>query len=231
MLDITQDQNKRLRNFAHIVSHNLRSHSSGISGLLDIFQFENPELKDNELLQLVHQGADNLMQTVEDLTEVVNVNLSKKEKAKVNLKRIVQKNIDSLAAQISLSKVTVNNQVDSKVEVEGITAYLDSITLNFITNAIKYRSMERPAKLDILTDVTDDKVILSFKDNGQGIDLEKYGDQLFGMYKTFHQHDDSRGVGLFITKNQIESMGGTIEVESAVGVGTTFKIILPYEKN
>jgi PAS domain S-box-containing protein len=231
LLDITQDQNRRLRNFAHIVSHNLRSHSSGISGLLDIFQYENPELKENELLQLVHQGATNLMQTVEDLTEVVNVNLSKKEKTSINLKRIVQKNLDSLAAQISLSKVKVQNLVDGEIEIEGITAYLDSITLNFITNAIKYRSSERSATLDILTEVTEDKVMLHFKDNGQGIDLEKYGDQLFGMYKTFHQHDDSRGVGLFITKNQIESMGGTIEVESTVGVGTTFKIILPYEKN
>lgn len=231
ILDITQDQNKRLRNFAHIVSHNLRSHSSGLSGLLDIFQYENPALQDNELLQLLHQGAENLMQTVEDLTEVVNVNLSKKEKSKVNLRRIVQKNIDSLASQISISKFTVINQVDSEIEVDGISAYLDSITLNFITNAIKYRSPDRPSKLYVFTDVIDDKVILYFKDNGQGIDLEKHGDKLFGMYKTFHQHEDSRGVGLFITKNQIESLGGSIEVESTVDVGTTFKIILPYEKN
>ena len=67
---------------------------------------------------------------------------------------------------------------------------------------------------------------LFFEDNGLGIDLEKHGDKLFGMYRTFHQHEDSRGVGLFITKNQIESMGGKTEVESEVNVGTTFKITL-----
>jgi len=44
------------------------------------------------------------------------------------------------------------------------------------------------------------------------------------MYKTFHKNHDSRGIGLFITKNQIEAMGGTIEVKSEVGKGTTFKI-------
>jgi signal transduction histidine kinase len=69
-------------------------------------------------------------------------------------------------------------------------------------------------------------VELSFQDNGLGIDLEKYKEQLFGMYQTFHQHNDSRGVGLFITKNQIESMGGNISIESEVNVGTTFTITL-----
>ena len=72
---------------------------------------------------------------------------------------------------------------------------------------------------------------IDFKDNGMGIDLNKYGEKLFGMYKTFHQHEDSRGLGLFIIRNQIESMGGYIDVESELNIGTTFKIYLPYEKN
>ena len=62
------------------------------------------------------------------------------------------------------------------------------------------------------------------EDNGLGINLEKHGEKLFGMYKTFHKNANARGIGLFITKNQIESMGGSIEVESKVNVGTTFKI-------
>ena len=65
---------------------------------------------------------------------------------------------------------------------------------------------------------------MEIEDNGLGINLEKHGKKLFGMYKTFHKHKDSRGIGLFITKNQIEAMGGRIDVKSQVGVGTTFKI-------
>lgn len=72
--------------------------------------------------------------------------------------------------------------------------------------------------------------MLYFQDNGLGIDLKIYGDKVFGMYKTFHKHDDARGVGLFITKNQIESMFGKIEIESEVNVGTTFKIYFKNEK-
>ena len=75
------------------------------------------------------------------------------------------------------------------------------------------------------------KSLIQVIDNGLGIDLKKHGHKLFGMYKTFHKHEDSRGIGLFITKNQIEAMDGKIEVESEVNIGTTFKIYLQYEKN
>ncbi len=74
-------------------------------------------------------------------------------------------------------------------------------------------------------------IILTIEDNGLGIDLARHRHKLFGMYKTFHRHKDSRGIGLFITKNQIEAMGGKVEVESMVGKGTKFKVYLRYEKN
>ena len=66
--------------------------------------------------------------------------------------------------------------------------------------------------------------VLVIEDNGLGIDLEKYNDQIFGLYKTFRSNEDSKGVGLHITKNQIEAMGGKIEVQSKINEGTIFKI-------
>jgi signal transduction histidine kinase len=71
--------------------------------------------------------------------------------------------------------------------------------------------------------------VLDFNDNGLGINLERHGEKLFGMYKTFHEHKDAKGIGLFITKNQIEAMDGKIEVESAVDEGTTFRVTLVSE--
>ena len=66
---------------------------------------------------------------------------------------------------------------------------------------------------------------LTISDNGLGIDLEKYGNSLFGIYKTFHCNKKSRGLALLSTNNQTEAMNGTVMVESKVGVGTTFKIL------
>ena len=96
-----------------------------------------------------------------------------------------------------------------------------------LLNAIKYRSKERASYLKIDAKIEGAVGTILFEDNGQGIDLKKHGDKLFGMYKTFHNHEDSRGVGLFITKNHINSMGGHIKAESQVNEGTTFKITLP----
>lgn len=224
LLRITEEQNDRLKNFAHIVSHNLRSHSGGISSLIELFQLEHTDFANNEFIKLLKSGSENLQQTVEDLTEIVKVNLTTEEYQEIHLYDMIERNIKNLSSQLSMSGVKLINEVPSDVVIKGITAYVDSIVLNMITNAIKYKSEERESFLKIYCEEDASTTSLFFEDNGLGIDLKKHGDKLFGMYKTFHRHDDSRGVGLFITKNQVESMGGKISVESEVNVGTTFKI-------
>ncbi len=224
LLSITEKQNDRLKNFAHIVSHNLRSHSGGISGLIELLHLEHPDLANIELVTLLKSGADHLQQTVEDLTEIVKVNLSIDELQLIKLFVIIEKNIKSLSSQINKAQIKIINEIPDTIQVQGISAYVDSIVLNLITNAIKYKSEDRDSFLRIYCEVDRLTISVCFQDNGLGIDLKKHGEKLFGMYKTFHRHDDSRGVGLFITKNQVESMGGKITVESKVNIGTTFKI-------
>jgi signal transduction histidine kinase len=97
---------------------------------------------------------------------------------------------------------------------------------NLLTNAIKYKHPDRNPVINITTQKTGNDVYLVFEDNGVGIDMQRHGDQLFGMYKTFHQNSDSKGIGLFITRNQVEALGGSIKVESAVNVGTKFTVKL-----
>ena len=101
---------------------------------------------------------------------------------------------------------------------------MDSIIHNLLTNAVKYKHPDRNPIISVNTKKEGNKIVLSVKDNGIGIDLRKNGDKLFGMYKTFHANDDARGIGLYITKNQIEAMGGNILVYSEVDKGTTFKV-------
>ena len=227
LLGITQDKNSRLRNFAYIVAHNLRSHSIGISGILDLMKTESPDLYSNELIGHMKNGVENLKQTVNDLTEVVKVNLTQNIMIPIPIYESIQKNIDLVALQCKEARLEIHNLLEKKLQVKGVPAYVESISLNFITNAIKYKKKNEKGYLKIYS--LEDSIyhIICFEDNGLGINLEQHGEKLFGMYKTFHQNTDSKGLGLFITKNQVESMQGKIEVESQENKGTIFKVFLP----
>ncbi|MCK8522275.1 PAS domain-containing protein [Aquimarina sp. D1M17] len=232
LLVVAEDQNKRLRNFAHIVSHNLKSHSGNFEMLLDLLVQETPEVKDNEIIRLFKTASENLTETISHLNEVVLMNTSVDQNL-VNLKlcEIANKTIESVSAIATETEVTIINKIQPEVTVLGISAYLDSIFLNLITNGIKYSSKKRDSYVSLTTAIEEDFVVLIVEDNGLGINLKKHRAKLFGMYKTFHHNKDARGIGLFITKNQIEAMGGKIEVESEVDRGSAFKIYLKYEKN
>ncbi|WP_299778261.1 PAS domain S-box protein [uncultured Formosa sp.] len=223
LLETTEYQNKRLLNFAQIVSHNLRSHYSNLDMLLDILKIDRPESTKNEIFPLIKEAVTHLGETLENLNEVATINLKKDLKTEsLNLLDHFNKALSSISALIIESKTTLIVDIDKTLSVKAIPAYLDSILLNFLTNAIRYKKQNEPAKIEIKTETEDNFVILIIKDYGQGIDLKKHSKKLFGMYKTFHKHEESRGLGLFITKNQVEAIGGKIKVESTVNEYTTF---------
>ena len=223
LINVTAIQNKKLINFAHIVSHNLRSHTANFSMLVDFLVKEDEESEKERILEMLTKASDNLMDTLENLNEVVdistNVNLEKKP---LNLSEQIQRVEENLTAFLQQNNVEIKNEISDKVYVKAVPAYLESIILNLLTNSVKYRHPERIPEITIRTKKQDDNIVLTVEDNGLGIDLEKYGKKLFGMYKTFHNNPDARGIGLYITKNQIEAMGGSITVHSEVNKGSTF---------
>lgn len=228
LLTMTNDQNGRLRNFAHIVSHNLRSHAGNISMLLDIMGKQYPEFAEVEIVRMLQQSSDSLKETIRHLNEVVAIHTGEAAELKaLSAFHYVEAALQTVSALAQAQGVSLVNKVDPELFVLGYEAYLDSIVLNILTNAIKYSDPGKPHRfVEISSRLEKDQAVLSFRDNGVGMDLQVVGDRLFGMYKTFHDHPDARGVGLFITRNQIEAIGGSIEVESAVGLGTTFHISL-----
>ena len=129
-----------------------------------------------------------------------------------------------LSGAILKSKAVINSDFSKLSSISYNKIYMESIFLNLIGNAIKYRAEDRIPHIQIKTEIRNGKNIITFKDNGLGIDLDKHGHKLFGLNKVFHRHPDAKGVGLYLTKTQIESMGGTITATSEVNVGTTFTI-------
>ncbi|PKA99353.1 PAS domain S-box-containing protein [Flavobacteriaceae bacterium MAR_2009_75] len=225
LVDVASLQNKKLVNFAHIVSHNLRSHTANFSMLLEFLIDEKSEDEKKNIIRMLTNASNNLMETLENLNEVVAINTNAGlEKKPTNLNKKIETVQQNLTAFLKSHNATIINEVEENVMVKVVPAYIESILMNFMTNAVKYKDPNRKPTVELSSGYQNGMTILSIKDNGMGIDLKKYGDKLFGMYKTFHQHKDSRGIGLYITKNQIEAMKGRVVVYSEVGKGTTFKI-------
>ncbi len=223
--ELTQN-NKDLKQFSYITSHNLRAPLSNLTGLLNLMEeipIENAELK--EIINGFSTSTHLLNETINDLVKVViikdNPSIQKEE---VLIKDVFENVFNQLSFLISLHKPIL------KIELEKVTilninkAYLESILLNLFTNAVKYRSPKRTLRIFVSSKEVGDEIVLVFKDNGIGIDLERNGDKIFGLYQRFHNYPDSKGLGLYLVKSQVESMGGSIQVESEVDKGTTFTI-------
>lgn len=231
LLAVTNDQNKRLSNFAHIVSHNLRSHSGNFTLILNLLEIEKDAKTRKKILGMLRTASDNLSEAILHLNEVAVLNTTIPEKSKpINLKKALQTTLTNVELELKSTGGVCSCEIPEAIHINAIPAYLDSILLNLLTNAIKYRSPERTLKIQISALKTALHTELIVRDNGLGIDLKRHSSKLFGMYKTFHGNADARGIGLFITKNQMEAMGGRIDVESTPNIGTTFKLFF-YEKN
>jgi len=230
LLKTSKDQNGRLRNFAHIVSHNLRSHSGNFSMLLDILDDETDENQRAEIISHLKVAANHLGETILHLNEIVTMNNTIHDNLiAINLLKEVNSIIKGIKLNDNQLSVKINVNIPPEIKVLAIKAYLNSILMNFITNGIKYSDPNKESFLNITASKNQEFVIIEITDNGLGIDLEKHGDKIFGMYKTFHKHEDAKGIGLFIAKNQIDALNGKVTVKSKVNKGTTFKIYLKHE--
>ncbi|UPT69787.1 MAG: PAS domain S-box protein [Flavobacterium sp. JAD_PAG50586_2] len=221
--ELVSDQNKRLLNFSYIVSHNLRSHTSNIQTISDFLETADTKEERDEMIDLLKKVSQSLNETMSNLNEVVsirtNINLSIE---KLNLCEYIEKARSLLSQQIAKQEVNLQNLVPPTISVNYNAAYLESILFNLISNAIRYSHKDRKPEIVITFDEAANS--LTIKDNGIGIDLDKNGEKLFGMYKTFNNNPDSKGIGLFLVKNQIDAMGGTISVKSKLNEGTSFTI-------
>ena len=224
-LQLVTEQNKRLLNFSYIVSHNLRSHTSNIESIISLIESAESEEERNEMMQLLKSVSNSLDETMKHLNEVVNINTNINLVIKpLNLIKYIDKAKEVLSEQILSNKVTLTTNIPEDATINYNSAYLESILYNLISNAIRYRHPQRKPIISINLYQQNDKTIIEVSDNGIGIDLVRNADKIFGMYKTFSSNSDARGIGLFITKNQVDAMGGSITVDSIPNEGTTFKI-------
>ncbi|KEO75586.1 hypothetical protein EL17_00395 [Anditalea andensis] len=224
LVEVTAEQNKRLVNFTYIISHNIRSHVANIIGIIDLGNEEDIE-NSKEMWSILQETAGNLDETLHNLNSIIAIqSQTNLPLSYFNIQHEINRIVKSIQILVTEANTTIHYDFDKKAQLYTNPAYFESIILNLLTNALKYKSPDRPLSIDIGWDEQEKYTVLSFKDNGIGIDVERYKDELFGMYKIFHGNKNARGLGLYIIKTQIEAMRGRIEVESEVGENTTFKL-------
>ncbi len=227
LYEISQVQNQKLVDFTYIVSHNIRSNSCNISMLLDLIDETKDIEEKEEYYKLLKVSNDKLTETLHYLNETINIRTNpENSKFFINVKIEVEKVLHSINAIIKNEKVEIKLIIDKDLIINTIPSYFESIILNLVSNSIKYKSNISNPEIEISAKKIGGICRIIVKDNGIGIDLEKNKDKIFGMYNTFHDNDDALGIGLFMTKNHVESLGGKIEVISKVNKGSQFKVSL-----
>lgn len=228
--DLTS-RNQDLSQFAYITSHNLRAPLSNLIGLIDILNYDLLDEYNKTIVDMFRDSAHKLNETIYDLTQMLSIKSNKNIKIeKVSVARLFKKVCNSFTKQIHTMGIYIHT--DFKCEMIPFNkSYLESILMNLMSNSVKYCAESRPLRIETATRLDDNgNIILTFKDNGMGIDLVKNKDRIFGLNERFHNHVNGSGVGLFITKTQIKSLGGEITVESEVDKGSTFTVTIKNEE-
>lgn len=220
---------EELEQFTYIASHDLKSPLRTIISFLDLIKRDVKRERYDDLLSkldFARSGAEQMNYLVTDILEYSKItNLKAHKKSVVNLQTIVDK------VKFNLKDVIDRKNVDLYIfDLPDFYCNETEMTVlfqNFIENGIKYNEEKTP-NIFVKSKLTEDALELQFIDNGIGIE-EQYYEKIFLFFKRLHTNDHYKGtgLGLGLCKKIIDDMGGTVNIESMVNVGTTFTIRLP----
>jgi signal transduction histidine kinase len=224
--DLTQ-RNIALEQFGHIISHNVRGPLTTILGLIAMLD-RSPDQKDKDVIMSgLSLASGKLVDVIKDLNQILQVKRQLSEaKTEVHLDQTISDVQTSISYLIAESQTSFETDLQIN-DIVSVKSYISSILYNLISNSIKYAHPERHPHIRITSEKKDGNVVLHYHDNGAGIDLDAYGDKIFQLYQRMDLTKEGKGLGLFMTKAQVEALGGEISISSKPGAGTAFTITLP----
>ncbi len=227
VLELIQ-RTKSLEQFAYIVSHNLRSPIANILGISSVLKSDISEDDREKSLGYLFEAVARLDDIIKDLNSILELRSELAGQKQViffsEMISSIETSIQHLLKENMVQLITDFTAIDKITTVKG---YIYSVFLNLVSNSIKYKQRNLPVIIHMRTETIGKTLRIYYKDNGIGIDLEKYGDKLFGLYKRFHPQIEGKGLGLFMVKTQIETLGGSIHAKSEPYKGIEFIIELP----
>lgn len=227
-MQLIAEQNERLRSFAHIVSHNFRSHGSNIQQISKELMVTGDEMLKEELHKFLDTSATGLMEALDELSSLLKVDsASDLPTEELSVLEYCERVRQILARQSMEINAELQFDIPPNFKVQFYPAYLESVLFNLISNALRYHDPEKEPWVKVWLEDAPNFTRLFVADNGLGIDMERHGDEIFKYRKTVHNHPDSSGIGLYLIRSQIESLGGEISFKSRLGEGSTFCISIP----
>jgi signal transduction histidine kinase len=217
-----------LQQFAYIVSHNLRAPIANIIGLLNVLIGNISNAEQSTIHRFLFNSAEKLDEIVKDLNNILQ---TKHEVTEINETFLLSEMVSNLKSSfgnlIEKENAQILTDFSAIDEITTIKSYLNSILYNLIQNSIRFKHPDRSPVIEIKTTKDAEKIRISIKDNGIGIDMKKHGNKIFGLYKRFHPSTLGKGIGLFMVKTQVEALGGNISINSTPNAGSEFIIELP----
>lgn len=223
LVNLTKD-NKDLKQFTYTTAHDLRSPVNNLRAVFNLLDLSKiSDKKTLEILEVLKLASEHLHETLNKSVDILiqkdNLTVEIEE---LSFSEILNKVLNSISSLIIDSNTLINRDFSELEKIKFNSDYLKSIFLNLVTNSIKYKKPDCPPIISIYTRKTNGASQLIISDNGLGFDMNLVKDKVFGLHQKFHNHIDSKGIGLYLVYNHITSLGGKISVESKVNEGTTF---------
>lgn len=226
-------RNTDLEQFAFMIAHNLRAPLSNITGAAQVLKHEGiTEYDKTTLIDGIYTSALKFDAVLDDLNNILKIKKNINEaKQTLQLNQVFEDVKETLAQLLSVNGVNFIINFDEVPVIDTLNSYMYSIFYNLISNSIKYQQPQTELLIEIYSKKIENGYQLIFKDNGKGIDLVKYSTKIFKLYSRFDTVIEGKGIGLFMVKTQVESLGGKIEIESAVNEGAVFTLTFTNPKN
>jgi len=224
--------NNELRQFSYTVSHNLRGPVASLLGLLKFVKPESIPQDVAEIFSHIRSSTMRLDDIIKELSKIIDIRQDIFQiRQKINLATELRHILKILEKEISAHNIHVNIHVDDCPAVYSVKPMVHSILYNLVSNAIKYRSPQRVATIEVSSTEEEQFFVIRVRDNGLGIDLKTHGENMFRLYRRFHQHIEGKGLGLYLVKLQCEALGGTIDVQSELNKFAEFTVRLRKPEN
>ncbi|GAA4367240.1 hypothetical protein GCM10023185_38950 [Hymenobacter saemangeumensis] len=224
--------NQDLDNFVYTASHDLKQPINNMAGIFEELTrtayFRDPDAI--KLITYFERALKQIYGTIADLSAIVQAQRQQGEveAVEVPLAALTAEVINSVHDQVKQLGATFELDFDTFPNLRMVRPNLQSLLYNLISNSLKYAVPGRPPHIQIACrpDAATGRPVLTVTDNGLGIDMERFGPQLFQLFRRFHTHVEGSGMGLYLVNRMVQNHGGRLEVESTVGEGSTFRLFL-----